>query len=197
MRSLVRAVLAAGVVVVALGVSGCGSNGSLLTQGAANQLTSDLSQASSALNDSNCAAASSALVTFRNDVSQLQGVNRTLVSMLSQGATTITALAQSRCPTTDTTTTTTDTTTTATDTTTSDTSTDTTTTNTGTGTDTDTTSVTTATNPDTTGGEPFGTVTTTPTATVPTPPTLTAPDSGGAGLNGSTAASGGTGAGAP
>jgi hypothetical protein len=167
MRSLARAVIAAGVLAVAVGVAGCGSNGSLLSQEAATQLSSDLTQASSALNQYNCTAASSALTNFRDDVSSLQGVNHTLVTMLSQGASTITALAQERCPTSRVTTTATDTTTTATDTTTTD----------------------------TTGGEPLGTVTTAPTPTVTPPPTPTTPDSGGAGINGSTLPSGGTGVG--
>ena len=98
MRILRRIGVAAAVGAGALGLTGCGDSGSLLSAGAATQLKAELSQASTALADYNCTAATSALTNFRNDLAQLSGLNSTLTSMLDQGASTVSTLADRRCP---------------------------------------------------------------------------------------------------
>ena len=174
-----KAMLLASALGVTVALAGCGSSGGrLLSRPAATQLSAELTQASTALANYDCPAANTAISEFHNDVGQLQGVNSTLVTMLSQGASTISALANQRCPQTTTTTATRTATTHTTRT---------------------THSTTTTTPPVTTTSQPPATVTTTSTgsggaapttastpATTSTPTTLTQapPPSGGAGLNG-------------
>jgi hypothetical protein len=179
MTFLTRAgVTVAGLATTAV-LAGCGSSGgTLLSADAANQLKSELNQASTALADDNCLSAQNALSGFSDDVSQLTNVNVTLVRILNQSAATITALAEKRCPTGETTTTASTTTTTQSTTTTA-------TVTTATVATTTTAAITTETNPDD-GGTGF-TTTSTPAVTTtpaPTPTTPPAPPSGGAGLGG-------------
>jgi hypothetical protein len=192
MRFASRAGLTVAAVAVILGLAGCGSsNGSLLTQGAATQLTAELNQASTELDQYNCLPAYTALTNFKDDVDQLTGVNATLVKMLTQGASTISRLANERCPSgasPDTTT-----------------STGAATTTTGTTTSTSVTTTTSATTTSATSTDSGGAAPTTASTPAVTPPVVTTatqteptttPDSGGAGLNGTGAAgSGGTGGG--
>jgi hypothetical protein len=87
-----------GALILTVALSGCGSSGSLLSAGAASQLSADLTQASTALDDYNCPAARAALTNFANNVAALQGVNATLVQMLGQGVDEVRSLARARCP---------------------------------------------------------------------------------------------------
>ncbi len=180
-------IAAAGVAAVVV-LAGCGSSdGTLLSTGAATQLTSELNQATSALDAYNCDVAYTALTNFKDDVNQLTGVNTTLVEMLSQGASRISTLANERCPSgvsSDTTTSARSTTTTTgatTSTTVTTTSSAPTTTTSGTTTGTGGATPTTDTAP------PVVTSETVTTATGPT----TSPNSGGAGLNGSSGSTAG------
>ncbi|WP_305883298.1 hypothetical protein [Conexibacter sp. DBS9H8] len=186
----------AGALILTVALAGCGSSGRLLSAGAATQLDSDLSQASTALNDFNCPAARAALTNFANNVSALQGVNATLVQMLGQGVSEVRSLAQARCPSGGATVTNpprTVTTSTQTRTHTTE-----TTTRTNPVTTTTTTASETATNPPTTtngsGGAAPATTTAPPTTTV-APPPVTTVDSGGAGLAGGAPGGGPGGAG--
>ncbi len=186
MRFANRVGLAAGAVAVVMVLAGCGSsNGTLLEQGAATQLTSELNQASAALDEYNCQVAATALTNFRDQVNQLTDVNATLVRMLTDGASTISTLANERCP----------------SGTSSDTTTNTSSATTTTGTATRTTVTTTSPAPTTTSdtstdsGGAAPTTASTPTAAT-TPPVATATEptttpSGGAGLSSSGASGAG------
>jgi hypothetical protein len=167
--------------VATLMLSGCGSSSSLLSRATATQLSAQLTQVQTALSDYNCHSAATALANFRNDISQLQGVNATLLSMLNQGAHTVGSLASRNCPVgspakPSTTTTTTHT-------------------QTQTQTKPPTTTTTTAPAPSTTAAttSTSGAAAPTTSASTTTAPTQTqppAPPSGGAGLSGSSAGSG-------
>lgn len=196
MRFANRAGLTVGAVAAVLALAGCGSSGdgSLLTAGAATQLTSELNQASSALSQYNCNVAYTAITEYEDDVNQLAGVNATLVQMLAEGGSRISTLANELCPSgvsSDTTTsastatTTSGTTTGATVTTSPATTTTTSESDTGSGGAAPTSPATTPTTPP---------VVSTPTVTS-SPETTTTPDSGGAGLDSSTEDTGGTGPG--
>jgi hypothetical protein len=175
-----RAFVAAGVGFAASAIVGCGgSSGRLLSQSQANRLTAQLNSVTSALDERRCAAAQSALAQFEDYVSSLHAVDSTLVSNLTQGATTIQQLTTTNCdPDTPTRTATTRTATTRTATTVT---TDTTTTPTTTTVTTDTysTPTYTYTPTNTTGG---GGITSPTTPASTTTPTL--PPSGGQGLGG-------------
>jgi hypothetical protein len=199
MRFAHRVGLAVGAVASVAVLGGCGtSNGTLLSPAAATQLTAQLTQASTALNQYNCQVAYSDLVNLKDDINQLSGVNATLLQMLNQGAGTISTLADERCPsgnTPDTTTTTSTTSTSATTTTTGAATTSTTAT-----TISPVTTPTSDTSTDSGGAAPTTATTppvvSTPAITTPTVSSTTTPDSGGAGLNSSGGdANGGTGVG--
>ncbi|HET9073428.1 MAG TPA: hypothetical protein VFN48_02525 [Solirubrobacteraceae bacterium] len=181
-----KAMLLASALGVATALAGCGSSsGRLLSRPAATQLSAELTQAKNALANYDCSAADTAIAEFHHDVGQLQGVDATLVTMLSQGAGTISTLADRRCPQNTTPTTTTPTVTRTTRTTRS-----TTTTTAPTTTTSQSPTVTTTTSSGSGGAAP--TTLSTP-ATSSTPTTVTQPpSSGGAGLS-ETGGSGGSG----
>lgn len=183
MRVAHRAIAAAGAGFAVAALAGCGStSGSLLSAGQASQLTAALTQVSSALQRDNCQEAANELAALKSGLSNLGGINSTLVANLQQGVTTTANLASRECPTGESTETSTGstTTTTASTTTTSTATVTTTTTATTTTSTTPSVTVTTSTN--------FFPATTTTTPTTPT--------TGGSGLDGGGAGdSGGTGAG--
>ena len=92
-----RAFVAAAVGLAASALAGCGSNGRLLSQSQANQLSAQLNSVSQALQDGDCHAAESALSGFEGRLAALNGVNSTLVENLNQGASTIQQLTSARC----------------------------------------------------------------------------------------------------
>ena len=176
MRYVPRALLAglSGVAVSLL--AACGSSGSLLSADQGSQLNAQLNSVSAALAARNCAAALGAAGQLQNSASSLSGVDPELGNAVAQGASTVLADTQQRCPAH--TTTSPPATTTATQATT----TQATTSSTSTPTTTSTPSTTT----------PAPTTTTPPPATTPTGSGTTSTGSGGVGIGGG---SGGTGTG--
>lgn len=184
-----KAMLLASALGVIVALAGCGSSGGrLLSRPAATQLSAELTQASTALANYDCPAADTAIAEFHNDVGQLQGVNSTLVTMLSQGASTISALAKQRCPQTATATIATRTATTRTTRPTR--TSPSTTTTTAPATTTGQSPATVATTSTGSGGAAPTTTSTPASASTPTTVTQAPPPSGGAGLSGGSAASG-------
>jgi hypothetical protein len=163
MRYAPRALLAGGLGLAAAFLVACGGGSGLLSSGQADNLNAALDQVTSAVNSGDCGAAAQAATSLRNAVSNLPGtINRTLTSVLNQGASTVAERAALDCRGADTTTTTT-TTTTAPKTTTSSTTTTTakTTTSTSTSTTTPTTTTSTPTTTSTTATTTTGTGTST------------------------------------
>ena len=176
-----RAIVAGGLGFAISALVGCGGSGGLLSLNQASRLNDQLAAAGQYLSSGECRDAAQAIRSFQDSVGSLSSVNQTLVSNLSQGATTIQTLANQECPVRSThptkpkkpkpkpAKTTTSTTTTATQTTTITTPAQTT-----------TTSTQTTTTP----------TTTTQTTTSPTTTTTTTPNTGGTGFGGSTTTTG-------
>jgi len=167
MGFLHRALFVALSVSAVLLLAGCGSSGSYLTQADRSALDAQITRINQDLNAGDCSQAEDDVVTFQDQVSGLNGVNETLVLMLSQAAGKLSNLTQAQCPTATTTNTAT---------------------NTATTTSTTVTTPPTPTNTLTTGS------TTSTTTTIPTPTgsmtiitTTSNPPSGGAGLSGNLA----------
>jgi hypothetical protein len=175
MRYVPRALLAglSGVAVSLL--AACGSSGSLLTADQGSTLNAQLNSVAGALSARDCVAALSAAEQLQNSASSLSGVDPALSNAVAQGASTLLADTQQRCPAH--TTTTRPTTTTATQATT---------------TQATTSSTQAKTTPSVTTTSPAPTTTTPPPATTPTGPGTTSTGSGGVGIGGG---SGGTGTG--
>jgi len=94
-----KAIVAAGLGFAVSALAGCGGGGGhLLSSGQANELSAQLNQASTALYDDNCSAASNAIRNFSNSVNDLGSVDQTLVANLNQGAQKIEDLASKECP---------------------------------------------------------------------------------------------------
>ena len=92
-----RVMLAAAAGFAAAALAGCGGSSGLLSQGDANRLNTELTNASSALNAGNCTGAAVALASFRSSVESLYSVNQTLISNLDSGAQKIMGLALKEC----------------------------------------------------------------------------------------------------
>jgi hypothetical protein len=184
MRYVPRALLAglSGVAVSLL--AACGSSGSLLSADQGSTLNAQLNSVSAALSARNCAAALGAAGQLQNSASSLSGVDPALGNAVAQGASTVLADTQQRCPAHTTSTPTTTATTTSTPST---------TTTTTQATTTQATTPTTA--PTTTATTPAPTTTTPPPATTPTGPGTTSTGSGGVGIGGSGGSGSGGGSG--
>jgi hypothetical protein len=169
MRYLPRALVACGTGFAVSLLAACGGGAGLLSGDQANSLSNQLDQVGAAVGSGNCAAAVNAAQAFNNAVTNLPNtINTTLRGNLSQGGSTVAALASQQChrttststPTTSTTTTSSSSTSTSTPTTTSTTTPTTTTTTTTTPTTTTATSTTgtgtTSSNPSGGGGLPGG-----------------------------------------
>ena len=165
MRFANRALSVGGLLLAVAGLSGCGSSGSLLTAGQANELKGQLSQVSQSLSARQCLQAANQITNFRSTVDGLGSVDQTLVSNLDQGASRLSQIAARQCPVQTVPHTTTQTQPTTT-----------------------TTTPTTPTQPTTTPTTPTQPATTPTTPTTPTQPTTTptttGPNSGGVGVGG-------------
>jgi hypothetical protein len=172
-----RSFAAAGVGFAVAALAGCASsNGTLLSSGDANQLTSQLQRISTDLSNQDCQLAANHLADLHNEVSSLTGINATLLSNLNQGVQTTESLAETECPTGAAATTTTTSTTVTTKTTPTVTTTTTTVT-------VPTTTTSTGSSTSTTGGAGITTGASSSTTTTPIN-TVTAPPTGGTGLPG-------------
>jgi hypothetical protein len=92
-----RATLAAGIGFAVAALAGCGSGGGLLSRSEADQLDTQLSNASSALSAGNCKGAEVALENFTSSVEGLVSINATLLSNLDAGARKILTLTLAEC----------------------------------------------------------------------------------------------------
>ena len=98
MRFANRALSVGGLLLVCIGLTACGSGGSLLSRGQASELRNQLAQVSQSLNAHQCQQAANLITNFQGTVDGLSSVDQNLVANLNQGASHLSQVAARQCP---------------------------------------------------------------------------------------------------